>query len=365
MNSPSLSTRFATWRPRNAGLVLAGTIAAIGVCLAVSLTAPSAVTATAPLQPGRSDFDFYRRVTEEVRAGRNYYRVLPPLFAEFQFTPFSLFNYRTPIYAWLIGGLPGEEWAQAILAGLAVLTLALAFGALRREVGGPGAAVGAFLLLGGLVWCFLSLGIFSQELWAGTLITMSICLYALGRWPWAVLAGLAALFFRELSLPYVAIALAWAAWRRRPAETAAWGGGLTLYMAFMVWHLVQAARLVPDSPKGHALSWVAFGGLPFVLDTCRMNFALLVLLPTWAAAFYLPLALLGLAGWRGEMGTRVGLTVAAYLAAFAVVGQPFNLYWGLMDAPLLSLGLLWMPLALRDLGRCLTKSSAKPLPSSA
>ena len=203
------------------------------------------------------------------------------------------------------------------------------------------AAGGAFLLLGGLAWCFIPLGVYAQELWAGTLITMSICLYGLGRWPLAVLAGLLALFFRELTLPYCLLALGFAAWQRRPTEVIAWVGGLALYSAFMAWHMARVAELLPQAQGGSVLGWVTFGGLPFLLDTCRMNFALLVLLPTWATAIYLPIAVLGLAGWRGEMGMRVGLTVAAYLAAFCVVGQPFNLYWGLMYAPLLGLGLLW------------------------
>jgi hypothetical protein len=45
------------------------------------------------------------------------------------------------------------------------------------------------------------------------------------------------------------------------------------------------------------------------------------------------------------------VTVCAYLAAFAVVGHPFNQYWGSMFAPLLCFGFGLAPRALVDLWR--------------
>jgi hypothetical protein len=71
--------------------------------------------------------------------------------------------------------------------------------------------------------------------------------------------------------------------------------------------------------------------------------------PLWFSAIYLPLALLGLAGWPGRTGARLALTAGAYVAAFAVVGLPFNDYWGLMHTPILAFGFAAAPDALRDL----------------
>jgi len=59
--------------------------------------------------------------------------------------------------------------------------------------------------------------------------------------------------------------------------------------------------------------------------------------------------LLGLAAWRGGIGARLSLTAGAYVAAFAMVGQPFNDYWGLMYAPMLAFGFAAAPAVLRDL----------------
>jgi hypothetical protein len=103
-------------------------------------------------------------------------------------------------------------------------------------------------------------------------------------------------------------------------------------------------------------SWVQFGGAHFLLVTCRMN-GYLFRAPLWVSAIYLPLTLLGLAGWRSGTGTRLAWTAGAYVTAFAVVGQPFNDYWGLLDAPLLALGFAAAPDALRDLIRALAKPS--------
>jgi hypothetical protein len=87
---------------------------------------------------------------------------------------------------------------------------------------------------------------------------------------------------------------------------------------------------------------------------------LLIMLPLAATAVYLPLAMLGLIGWRGETGARAALSAGAYLAAFLFIGQDFNRYWGLMYTPLLSLGLVWAPAALSDLGRAIRGAPARP-----
>src|SRR4029077_876671 len=108
-----------------------------------------------------------------------------------------------------------------------------------------------------------------------------------------------------------------------------------------------SARIQPGD-AAHAASWIAFGGLPFVLATVRMN-GMLLILPIGATAVYLVAAALGFAGWTSAAGLRAGLTAAVYITAFAVVGQPFNQYWGSLIAPLLCLGVARCPLSLRDL----------------
>jgi hypothetical protein len=120
----------------------------------------------------------------------------------------------------------------------------------------------------------------------------------------------------------------------------------------MAYHTFEVTRRVTGADRVEADGWVQFGGMAFVLATVQMN-AFLFNLPRWVAAVYLVLALVGLAGWRGNTGTRISLTATIYIAAFAIVGKPMNNYWGLLDAPLLAFGAVHAPAALRDLFRAL------------
>ena len=46
---------------------------------------------------------------------------------------------------------------------------------------------------------------------------------------------------------------------------------------------------------------------------------------------------------------RAALIVYGYFGSFSIIGRPDNLYWGLLISPLLPLGVVLSPLALRDL----------------
>jgi hypothetical protein len=61
--------------------------------------------------------------------------------------------------------------------------------------------------------------------------------------------------------------------------------------------------------------------------------------------------MLGFAGWNSAAGRRAGLAASLYLGLFAIVGQPFNQYWGSLVAPLLCLGIAQAPDALTTLWR--------------
>ncbi|MBY0525717.1 MAG: hypothetical protein K2R98_20090 [Gemmataceae bacterium] len=354
MNPPPLTSRFADYPRWAARLVLLLAAIALAVCVFVSLS-PPLDEPQAPAEPSEereNDWTFYRDVVKRVHDGESYYDVLPSQFQKRKYTPFSIFNFRTPIYAWFLGSLPDPVWGQLILCILALAAMGLTYAAVRWNSGALPATAAVVCLTGGLAWCAFQDVVYAQEMWAAVLITLSIAAYGLDWWPVGLLAALAALFFRELSLVYCAIAFLLALRERRIGELACWLIGLAAYGAFMAIHSREVARLIPEQSSGQVLDWVRFGGVGFLLGTTRMNFFLAAIpLPgaLWVTAVYLPLAMLGLAGWRGAMGTRTLLTVGAYLAAFSVVGQDFNKYWGLMYTPLLTLGLVWLPASVRDL----------------
>jgi hypothetical protein len=344
----ALSTRYADWSPTYARLLL-GILALILVwCLGGSLFQRDPLT-TVP--EGGHDLRLYRAIVERVHAGENYYDAAGRELREGGYPSGSIFNWRTPLYAWLMGALPAPEYGQALLILLAVLTLLLTYGVLQKEDLGFGLAmVGVLALAGPFLWCIDGDAFLAQELWAGVLIALSVCCYAHGRWAPGLAAGLTALFFRELALLYCLLALGLALHAGRRREVLVWLAGFALYAVFLAVHCLEVTRrTLPEDRL--PTSWVQFGGPAFLLSTCRMNVFLFVS-PRWLAALFLPLVLLGLGGWRGPTGLRLGLVVGAYLAVFAVIGQPFNNYWGLLYVPLLSIGLVRTPAALRDLFVC-------------
>ena len=170
------------------------------------------------------------------------------------------------------------------------------------------------------------------ELWAGVFLGLSVAAFGLGWNRWGVAMGLAALFCRELALPYCVLAAGMAAVGRRRGELAAWGVGLALWGLFLMAHWHQVQGVMPLDARAHPHSWIRWGGARFVLATVNMN-AYLLPLPTWATALYFLAAMVGFAGWNTPLGIRVGLAAAAFMAAFAIVGQEFNQYWGFLPTP--------------------------------
>ncbi len=339
-------TRFATYPRALSLLVLIALVTATAWCLYVALSPVEPADGT---PPDGSDLLLYQRIIERVHSGESYYNAAGSELRAAGYATGSPFNWRSPTYAWFIGSLPTPAWGQLILVVCSIATAIMAYTVVLRE-GGPWKAVGLLLpLLGALIWCIDGPppAFLSQELWAGTLIALSVCAYATTRWRLGVAAGLAALFYRELALPYCLISL-FLAWRqKRHREVAIWLAGLAVYGVFLTYHILEVSHRITEADRVPT-SWIQFGGTGFLLTTCRMN-SFLFRLPSWVTALYLPLSLFGLVGWRGWTAARVGLTVVAYLTAFAVVGQPFNDYWGLLYAALLPFGLVWAPASLRDL----------------
>jgi hypothetical protein len=183
--------------------------------------------------------------------------------------------------------------------------------------------------------------------WSGVLLGLSVCAYGQGRWGWGLLAGTAALFFRDLAAPYCLASAAWAVWRRRWGEAFAWAVGLAAYGVFFLMHVEIVRSYMQPGDMAHNHSWLRLGGLPFVISLVQVN-AYLLVSPQWLSALYLPAALLGLAGWRSPAGGRATGAVGLYLVLFAFVGQPFNQYWGSLIAPLLCFGAARCPWVLKD-----------------
>jgi hypothetical protein len=377
---------------------------AVAIVLVLVLGAAAAVTLSPlassnlkehPNQAG--DVQLYRAEVDRIHRGEGYYQAAAAELTARGYPTQSVFNWRTPLPMWLLGKLPAVAFGKALLGAMALALMLMAFEALAREEPSPGdgsdscgaangpsptdtltAKMGLYplthfpsahprgigpscqrhafpvacvlLLTGPLLPTILGDLFVLPVLWAGVLIALSACAYGVNR-PWLGVAfGLAAVFFRDLALPYclVCAAMAWRQGRR--SELAVWTFGLFAWLVLFGLHWWRISELIAPGAHAHREGWIRFGGAGFVISTAQMN-AYLLLLPQWVTAVYLVAALVGLAGWNTPLGVRIGLSTCVFLAAFAVVGHSFNQYWGSLIAPLLCFGVARLPASLGDLWR--------------
>jgi hypothetical protein len=322
----------------------------------VALSTP---TLPAHEEKGETDADLYGRVVERVRQGEDYYEGLEQEFKRVHYPVTSLFNYRTPLYAWFLSRFANPEWAKLIAGAIALGALLASYETIRRDPGRIAGVLAVVLMSGALLWCILDGMYLYTEVWAGALIILSIAAYGLGAVRMGLVSAILALFFRELALPYCILAWGVALQRRQWREAAAWLIGLAGYACYFIWHAQRVLPWIPVAEKALNVSgWVRFGGMEFLLAASRANL-FLVVAPAWVAAFCLPLAVLGLAGARGDLAYRSFMTVAVYLLLFAVVGKLDTFYWGMLITPLLALGVAVSPWALWDLVRAIRKTKIR------
>jgi len=355
------SNPFFNLSPITAGLVL----------IVVFLTALYGVIVYNPLPPGPvqnrpqgEDLRCYRAIIERISSGEGYYQAAEIELRKRGYPLRSVFNWRLPMLAWLMGHLPEIYWGQALGAVLAIITFMIWIGVLDRVFSFVYVLIGSLLMLSAPIYSFLP-GIFlAHEFWAGTCIALSLGAYARG-WPFlAITSGLLALFIRELALPFVGIMLVLSYIERRRFETILWLMGLGVFACVFLVHWSIVTDLIKEGDQALEGGWIVFGGWQFVLSTAQMQPYLFMGHP-WITAIVLSLLVLGLAGWRDPIWLRMTLTVYVYLFAFLIVGKPFNRYWGFMYTNILLLGILNAPLSLYALWSSICKTpTAKRIPVS-
>jgi hypothetical protein len=338
--------RLSPWQARGA---LAGTAAVTLFFIAITLSPLASGFADAPSR-GPNDIQLYRAEIERIRGGDGYYDAAAKELRDRGYPTRSILNWRTPLPIWLLGILPDPVMGRTILSLLALAGLVAASHFVAREQGLRRGLLCGLWLVGALLPCFLGDLFVMHELWAGTLILLSVLAYGRNRWAWGAVLGFAALLFRELAAPYCALCLALAVAERRGKEVGIWSIAGIIYAIGYALHISQVIPRIASDAHSHADGWLCLGGAAFVISLAQMN-AFLLLLPQWITAICLAMALLGFAGWTAPWGRRAVLAASVYLAFFAAIGQPFNQYWGAMITPLLCLGIAQAPTALTTLWR--------------
>jgi hypothetical protein len=343
-----IESRFAHISRARISLILAVLIAVLLFGLVPAAQGPGAgpgiVTATGV---PNADLFLYQAIVEKVEQGADYYPAAAHELRtrDFPLRPFVTF--RLPTLAWVQAGL-GRCGTWLLFLVLAAATLYAWWARLEGAFAQNGRRIsGAMLVAAGLAIAQSPGLIYLHELWSGLLMALSFALWRPGRWRLSILIALCALMIRELALPYILLMGALALGNRRWAEAGAWGAVILLFAAAMLLHQQQVVPLVFP---GDAASpgWFGAGGWPGFMRAFRLTSALRAL-PAPIGAIGVILALFGWLSWKSETGLTGSLLLLGYGLFFMLLGRPNNFYWGLMIAPCLLLGLIFLPQALTDL----------------
>lgn len=304
-------------------------LAALLAFVAIGL-APSSAPPARRLPPaGAGDAQLHLATIDHIRSGEPYYDAVGDELRRQHYPTTSVFNWRTPAHFVAVAYLsvPLAQGVLRLLAFTAVLWTPLALAGGSATV----ALLGLAFQLGALATGFRPLAVGVAEVWAGTLIALSLCAYLMQRWPLAAALGVAAVFTRELSVPYALACGVLALVARRRTESAIWVAGGLGYAVYFALHVIQVKAHQLPGDLSQLEPWTRWNGLRFVLDTVRVN-GWIALAPRPVAVAF---AALGLAGVASPgLPRQVGLPLLAYLLFFACAGQPFNYYWGFVTAPI-------------------------------
>jgi hypothetical protein len=292
------------------------------------------------------DLRLYRLITARVANGEGYYSAA---FAEHRANEYPtrpFVTVRLPTLAVLTGPLSHFAIGLAF-AVIAIATLLVWLKKLDNAFRDPGRRItGVMLIASGLIMGVIPRYFVLHELWAGALIALSLGLYRpQNYWP-SILAAAGALAVRETALPYVMLMAAFAIYEKRWREVMVWGLLLGMFAIGLSLHALTVNGLFLPSDVASP-GWLRFGGLQSMIAAMAKTSALRIF-PELAAALAIPLSLLGWMSWRSSIGARGVLYIAGFGFMLTIIGRAENFYWGLMIAPLLLLGLAFVPQALAD-----------------
>lgn len=322
--------------------------------LIITMTAAAAfphksVTAIRAKSSEYHDTTLYRKMVSNLVEGNGYYSTVGVEHRLHGYPTSPPQVFREPTLAWFLATLRFEPIRIACLFFLAAAVAVQFYRVLlQSDLSTTGRIAFVTAASTGLGYVAAKDAAYSHEVWASLLLAMSLLLYRKNRWLPSIVIAVAACLIRELALPFLLVMAAWALSERRWCELAGWTIGVTVFSLLFALHLVSAAQIYRN---GDAISegWFALGGWQFALETTRFN-VLLHNVPSPIAAFLVCCAVIGLAGARDGRAQRAAVIVSGYLAAFTIVGRTGNYYWGIMYAPILSIGLAYAPIALRDIG---------------
>ena len=316
------------------------------------LTPPGKVSRAAP---GRyTDMMLYRDIVSAMQSGKGYYQAATDAQRAHHYPTRPFVTVREPTLYWLAAQL-GWTWLNRIEIGLLIVVALTWVLALPPPINlAEKLTAAALIAVGGLAPIATSITPMS-EAWCGLLLTLALglTLWPRARWWMPVLVIAAALALRELALPFLLLAAAFALWERRWKELAAWTLVAVLFGLGMALHAAQVAQVVRPTDF-LSPGWSGGLGLRGVL-LAVVNTTLLHLLPHRLA---LVIALLPVLGWGaldGRGGRFAVLLLGGYALMIALFSRADNFYWGFLLLPAWIAGLALVPRGVGQLARAIIR----------
>jgi hypothetical protein len=289
-----------------------------------------------------TDRELYGQVIDAVAAGNPYYESVARLHRANGYPLRPSVTVRLPTLALIaaaLGRIPTFILYLALIAGCIVawsMRLRQLIPPSQRRELAPAVVLVAFLATASPVIVYF------HEAWAGILIALGLALWRPDRiWP-SVVALFCAALFRELAVCAMVVMLAMALFERRWKESAVWIVAIILFAGVMALHIHEVQQVVRTNDM-ISPGWHGLGGWPLVVSAATaMSF--LIVVPRIIGAIAISVMLLGWASWRHPLAWRVVGIVLGYAVAIAVFSRRDTLYWALLFAPLLSVGLLFLPI---------------------
>ncbi|PLK25629.1 hypothetical protein [Novosphingobium sp. TH158] len=350
-----------TLSPLQARLLIAFVLLFAGWCAAqTAQPAPQVVVTSSSY----SDIDLYHDIARQVSAGTPYHQAAHDLQRAHDYPTSPFVTIRLPTLAHVAAAL-GWPALQALLAAVLLLAVVQWYRLAATRANGAGGLakaepvlVALAILAGGMMVTQIGL-VAMHDLWAGVLASAAMTLRGTRRWPWALLLAGCAILIREIAVPFVFLALAFALLERRRGEALGWIG-LLLVFAVAMWLHAEAVHAVLAPGDKQSLAWTGLRGIAGVLADLTDN-SLLNRLPQPIAFALIPLALLGWAAApRGTalFGLLHCLGMAAMIALFS---RPDNFYWACLLLPAWFIGFAFLPRAVGELSQAALARRARAL----
>jgi len=342
----AIRTRYEGWSRWPALAVIAALLALLTIACWSPERAPGPKLRASPAQ--QSDLQLYRDIIAGMRAGGDYYEVAADELRKGDYPLRPFFTFRLPTHA-TIYAAAGERVMIVVVWLLCAGVMFAWWMRLKPLLPLPMLAAAMVLIAGGIGGMLQSQTGLFHESWAALLLALMIAIYRPERtWP-AMLAGGAALMFRELALPMILAMGGLAVLEKRWREAAGWALVVVLFGIYMTLHAQWVAEVVRPGDLASP-GWSGMHGLQFALKSiAKVTFG--IQLPDAIAAALLILSLFGWASVRSGWALRAALLLAGYGAMVALFARADTFYWALIAAPLSFAGLVFLPRAFADLAQ--------------